>query len=134
MRLYFENPVGRVLEHPHGYALVQYAEGPRDFATFQALLTHTHQLLRRHGWHKILADQRYITTFTAEEQQWVANYWLERSAQDGYELYGAVLVSGERLAHLPPDALADTLHQQSALRYRLFATEDEATAWLLQLP
>jgi hypothetical protein len=134
MRLYFENPVGRLLEHPDGYALVQYTAAPRDFAIFQAFLTHTHHLLRRHGWHKMLADQRHMAPFTEEERQWIGQEWLARSANDGYPLFGAIIIPTDVYARLALDSVMSTMQQNSALTYRLFTTEQEATAWLHQLP
>ncbi|WP_210521355.1 hypothetical protein [Hymenobacter terricola] len=132
MRLYFENPIGRLLEHPDGYALVQYAAGPRDFATFQAFLTHTGQLLRRYGWHKMLADQRAMAPFTEEESHWITNHWLARNASDGYELYGAVVIPSNEYARLALNVVMSTA-QHSSLTYRLFEAEPEATAWLREL-
>ncbi|UOQ96255.1 hypothetical protein MUN81_13460 [Hymenobacter sp. 5317J-9] len=133
MRLYFENPVGRLLEHPDGYALVQYAAGPRDFPTFQAFLTHTSQLLRRHNWHKMLADQRQMSPFTDEERNWIREYWLASSQTDGYELYGAVIIPADVFARLSLNLVMND-SQQSALTYRLFDAEPEAVEWLQQLP
>ena len=134
MRLYFENPVGRLLEHPDGYALVQYTKAPRDFAVFQAFLTHTHHLLRRHGWHKMLADQRQMAPFTEQERQWIGQDWLGRSASDGYALFGAVNIPTDVYSALALNQLIATVQQRSALTYRLFTAEEEATAWLRQLP
>ncbi len=133
MRVYFENPVGRVLEHPDGYALVQYAATPRDLATFQAFLTHTRQLLRRQGWHKLLADQRTMPPFTEEERAWIRDYWLVRSVTEGYELYGAVIIPHDVFARLSLNLVMND-SQQPGLTYRLFEAEAEATAWLRQLP
>ncbi len=71
LRLYFENPVGRLLEQPVGqYVVVQYRSGPRKLPELQAFLTHAGQLLSRQGWHKLLGDQRLMDPFTAEEVQW----------------------------------------------------------------
>ncbi|HEX8659672.1 MAG TPA: hypothetical protein VF690_19170 [Hymenobacter sp.] len=129
MRLYFENPVGRVLEHPDGYAVMRYAAGPRDLATFQALLTHTNHLLRRHGWHQILTDERAMAPFTEEERTWFNEFWLARSASDNYELYGAVIVPQDVFTRLSLNLIMND-SRQSALTYRLFDTEAEAVAWL----
>lgn len=134
MRLYFENPAGRLLEHPDGYALVQYTAAPRNFAVFQAFLTHTHHLLRRRGWHKMLADQRLMPPFTDEERQWIGQDWLARSASEGYALFGAIIIPTDVYARLTQDLAMNPVQQNSALTYRLFTTEDEATAWLRQLP
>ena len=129
MRLYFENPVGRLLEHPDGYALVQYAPGARDFPTYQAFLTHTSQLLRRHGWHKMLADQRQMAPFTDEERNWIREFWLARSENEGYELFGAILVPADVFAQLSLNIIMQD-SQQSALTYRMFDNEPEAVVWL----
>ncbi|MFD2717677.1 hypothetical protein ACFST9_03050 [Hymenobacter monticola] len=131
MRLYFENPVGRLLEHPDGYALVQYAPGVRDFPTYQAFLTHTSQLLRRHGWHKLLADQRQMAPFTDEERNWIREFWLARSEDEGYELFGAILIPADVFAQLSLNMVMND-SQQSALTYRMFANEAEAVEWLQQ--
>ncbi|MBF9223541.1 hypothetical protein [Hymenobacter ruricola] len=133
MRLYFENPVGRLLEHPDGYALVQYAAGARDLPTFQAFLTHTRQLLHRHQWHKMLADQRHMAPYTDEERAWIHEFWLASSASDGYELFGAIVIPADVFARLSLNLVMNDT-QQSALTYRLFDEEAEAVEWLKQLP
>lgn len=133
MRLYFENPVGRLLEHPNDYAVVQYNEGPRDFATLRAFLTHTRHLLRRHNWHRMLADQRHMVPFSVEERDWIGTQWLARSATDGDELFGAILLPGDVFtAH--PDLVSDSVRLQEGLRYRLFEQEAAAASWLLEQP
>ncbi|MBD2767590.1 hypothetical protein IC235_06760 [Hymenobacter sp. BT664] len=131
MRLYFENSVGRVLEHPDGYALVRYAAGQRDFAFFRAFLTHTGHLLRRYGWHQLLADQRATAPFTDEERTWVHEYWRARSERGGDELHSAVILPQGLLNRLSPTLLMND-SQPSALTYRLFEAEAEAVAWLHQ--
>ncbi|MCC3153978.1 hypothetical protein Q3A66_13560 [Hymenobacter sp. BT770] len=133
MRVYYENPIGRLLEHPHGFAVVQYNAGARDFTTFKAFLTHVSQLLRRHGWHKMLADQRDMAPFTEEERTWIGEFWLASSQSDGYELYGAVVIPSDVFARLSVNLVMND-SQHSALTYRLFEGEDEAEAWLRQLP
>ena len=61
LRLYFENPVGCLLEQPAGqYIVVQYRPVPRKLYELQALLTHAGQLLSRQGWHKMLGDHRLM--------------------------------------------------------------------------
>jgi len=129
MRLYFENPIGRLLEHPDGYALVQYAPGVRNFATFQAFLTHTRQLLRRQGWHKMLADQRQMSPYTDEERAWIRDFWLASSQSEGYEMFGAILIPADVFAQLSLNLVMSSA-QQSALTYRMFEHEPEAVEWL----
>ncbi|GAB3334176.1 hypothetical protein GCM10027511_42890 [Hymenobacter humi] len=133
MRIYFENSVGRLIEHPHGYALVQYAAGPRDFTTFQAFLTHTSQLLRRHGWNKMLADQRLLSPFTDEERNWIREFWLARSESIGQALFGAVVIPSDVFARLSLNLVMND-SQHEAFTFRMFEDEAEAVLWLTQLP
>ena len=130
MRLYFENPVGRVLEHPDGYALVQYTGGNRDFATFQAFLTHTGQLLRRQGWHKLVADHRAMQPFSDQERNWLQHHLLASNFGEGNTLYGAILV----LPHLAAQLAQTQTSQIAALAYRVFDDEKVAASWLQHQP
>jgi len=132
LRLYFENPVGRVLEHPDGYAVVQYHAGKRKLHHLQAFLTHTGQLLRRNGWNKLLGDQRLMTPFTEEESAWIVQHWLQASER-GNEVYGAVLVPNDVFARLSVSQVMSEA-KAAALTYRLFDTEEAAQDWLKQLP
>ncbi|MCR5886622.1 hypothetical protein LRS06_02295 [Hymenobacter sp. J193] len=129
MRLYFENPVGRVLEHPDGYALVQYHPGPRKLHHLQAFLTHTVQLLRLRNWDRMLGDQRQMEPFTPEENEWVLGYWLSEENQ-GHRVFGAVLLAEEDFAQLPAEFTRQD-GEAAALTYHLFANEAAATSWLL---
>ncbi|MCC2544837.1 hypothetical protein LJY25_00140 [Hymenobacter sp. BT175] len=131
-RLYFGNPVGRVLEHPDGFAHVIYEPGPRKLHHLQAFLTHTGQLLRSKGWNKMLGDQRLMAPFTEEESKWIVEYWLTR-AEQGAEIYGAVLLPHDVFARLSLNQMMAEA-RAAALTYRLFDNEDNARAWLRQLP
>jgi hypothetical protein len=132
LRIYFENPVGRVLEHSDGYALVQYHPGARKLSDLQAFLTHTSQLLRLRGWHKLLGDQRLMSPYTDEERAWIVDYWLSQANQ-GASVYGAVLVPQDVFARL---AASNLLHdaRAAALTYRTFDDEAAALTWLRQCP
>jgi hypothetical protein len=131
-RLYFGNPVGRVYEHPDGYAHVVYEPGPRKFHHLQAFLTHTGQLMRRHGWNRLLGDQRLMSPFTEEESTWVVNYWLSAAERGTDMVYGAVLLPHDVFARLSVSQVM-TEARAAALTYRLFDTEEAAKAWLRQV-
>lgn len=132
LKLYFENPVGRVLEHPDGYVVFQYHAGKRKLSELQALLTHTRNLLVRNGWHRLLGDQRLMAPFTEEESAWIVDYWLDSSRQGPQGLYGAVLLAHDVFARLSNDQV---MHEAkaAALTYRVFEREEAAVAWLRQL-
>lgn len=125
--LYFENPVGRLYEHPDGYAIMLYKPGLRQLATFQAFLQHLENLLQRHGWNKVLADHRYMTPFTEEEHAFLHENWLQLSHAAGQHMQAALLITAERFAQVPAE-------QQSAqvgtMIYHLFTDVVSATAWL----
>lgn len=131
-KLYFENKVGRLLEHPDGYAIFAYHPGERQLSDLQALLTHTRNLLERNQWHRMLGDQRLMSPFTAEESAWIVDYWLDGSRQRPSGLYAAVLVSPDDFALLPPDQAQQEI-KVAALTYRLFDTLAPAETWLRQL-
>lgn len=131
-KIYFENPAGRVLEHPDGYVIFQYHAGPRKFYHLQALLTHTRNLMERNGWNRLLGDQRLMASFTEEESAWIVEYWLDSSRHGPDGIYGAVLLAHDVFARL---SNAQVMHdaKTAALTYRMFDTEDAAIAWLKQL-
>ncbi|UOQ55408.1 hypothetical protein [Hymenobacter cellulosivorans] len=131
-RLYFENPVGRLLEHPDGYAIVAYNPGKRKLSDMQAFLTHASQLLRNRGWRKMLGDQQQMSPYTEDERTWIQNYWVSRTAQ-GDEIYGAVILPQDVFARLSVNLVMNEA-QESALTYRLFDNEADAKVWLTQLP
>ncbi|MGY2131296.1 hypothetical protein ACW9KT_03655 [Hymenobacter sp. HD11105] len=132
LRIYFENPVGRVLEHSDGYAYVIYNAGPRKLDHLKSFLTHTSQLLQRRGWHKLLGDQRLMAPFTEEERLWIVDYWISSTAA-GSQIYGAVLIPEDVFARLSVSQMMGEA-REAAMTYRLFESETDAAAWLRQLP
>lgn len=132
--IYFENPVGYILEHPAGYAVVQYKPGERRFDEFRAFLTHVGELLRRRGWHRLLGDQRHMARFTPDESAWVQQHWLSPHSGRPEGLLTAILLPRDAFASL---AVSQALMEAkvSVLTYRFF-DEDEtpaAEAWLRQV-
>lgn len=98
---YFENSVGRLLEHPAGqYISVEYRTGPRQISELQAFLAHAGQLLARWGWDKLLGQQEMMTAFTPEEIEWVTGYWRTKAQQRTDMLYGALLLPHDVFASL----------------------------------
>lgn len=125
-RIYFENLVGSLLEHPDGYAIIQYNAGKRALSDLQAFLTHASQLLRTRNWSKILADQTAMAPYTEEESAWVKQYWLARSDRP---IYGAIVLPEDVFARLSVNNLVSDA-QEAALTYRVFDNTIDAAAWL----
>jgi hypothetical protein len=130
-RLYFENAAGRVLEHPDGYALIQYRSGPREMHLLQAFLTHAGQLLHLRGWHRLLSDHRVMTPLTADEGAWILGYWLTRQTEGGGLITGAGVFPAEQVARMPAEQVDQEAHLPG-LTFRMFADENQAAAWLRQ--
>jgi len=126
--LYFQNPVGRLLEHPQGYAVVEYQPGPRQLSDLQGLLAQLVRLLTQRGWDRVLADQRLMQPYTPEESEWIRANWLTR----GVIFRGAILLPHDVFARL---ASSQLVHEAKAanLSYRLFEEPAAALAWLLEL-
>jgi hypothetical protein len=130
--IYFENPVATLREHPDGYVVFEYHPGPRNFAEFQAVLTHTGNLLRRKQWHKVLGDQRLMTPFTEQETTWITSYWLDHTRHRSGGIYAAVLLANDVFARLAATQLRHEA-KAAALTYRLFEDETAAAAWLREV-
>ena len=124
--LYFQNPVARLLEHPQGYAVVEYRPGPRQLSDLQGLLAQLVRLLTQRGWDKVLADQRLMQPYTPEESEWIRANWLTR----GVVFRGAILLPHDVFARL---ASSQLVHEAKAanLSYRLFEEQAAAEVWLL---
>lgn len=101
LHTYFENSVGRLLEHPADhYIVVEYRVGPRQLSELQDFLTHAGQLLAHRGWDKLLSHQGLMSTFTPEEVEWVTGYWRTKEQHQTAMLYGALLLPHEVFALL----------------------------------
>lgn len=131
-RLYFENAVGRLSEHPNGYALVQYKAGSRVLSDFQSFHTHLGHLLRRRGWFKMLADQRQMAPFTEEEQSWIQDQWLAESQAIDHDMVAAVLLPDDVFARLSANQVINDA-REGALAYHVFLDEMEAALWLSRM-
>lgn len=132
LRIYFENAVGKLLEHPDGYAVVQYKPGKRKYDELLAFLTHVGTLLQARGWYKILGDQRDMTAFTEEERQWITDNWLKNAGSRSRPVYAAVLLAHDVFARLSMN-LVMTEAKETAMTYRLFEEGDAAVQWLQQV-
>lgn len=128
LSLYFQNAAGRLLEHPHGCAVVEYQPGPRQLPALQELLGQVASLLTQRRWRKVLADQRLMQPFTPEESEWIRANWLTR----GITFHGAILLPHNVFARL---ASSQLVHDAKAnnLSYRLFEDLAAAEAWLRKL-
>ncbi|GAA4508388.1 hypothetical protein GCM10023172_40400 [Hymenobacter ginsengisoli] len=123
--VYFQNAVARLLEHPHGYAVVEYQPGPRQLPDLQGLLAQLAQLLTQRRWNRVLADQRNMQPYSPEESDWIRDHWLTR----GTTFHGAVLLPHDVFARLTSSQLV--LEAKAAsLSYRLFDDQADAEAWL----
>ena len=101
LRTYFENSVGRLLEHvATEHIMVEYHSGPRQLSELQAFLTHAGQLLAYRGWDKLLEQHGSMEDFSPEEVAWVTDYWRTKKQQRTDMLYGALLLPHDVFAHL----------------------------------
>jgi hypothetical protein len=104
----------------------------RTLADTQGLLTHLSSALQQHGWHKVLANQTQMPSFSPAEQQWISQEWLPRAVQEGGYRYGAIVVSTDTYARLAT-AFITTNVGGLPLRYRSFDDAAQAIVWLSQL-
>lgn len=131
--VYFENAVGRLAEHAHGYALLRYHPGKRHPADFQAFLTHLGHLLHRRGWHKVLTDQRALSPFTEPERSWIREQWMNPRPGVRRETVAAVLLPHDVFARLSTNLVMQDARDGN-LVYHIFEDEVAAGQWLRQVP
>lgn len=98
-RLYFKNALGRILEHPNGYAWLRYQPNQWALSDVQGFLTHTSRLLQRYGWHRMLSDQRLLLPFTEDERLLILDYWQTRHLAYG-PVTGTVVLSQDVFTRL----------------------------------
>jgi hypothetical protein len=100
LRTYFENPVGRLLEHPvEQYIQVEYLTGPREVGELQAFLNHAGALLAQRGWDKLQHHEGKMAALTPEETTLLVDYWSTQT-HSPTDLYGAMLLPHEVFAQL----------------------------------
>jgi hypothetical protein len=100
LHTYFENPVGRVLEHPiEHYIHVEYHTGPRQIGELQAFLNHAGELLAQRGWDKLTHHEGRMAALTSDEVRMIAEYWSTQK-HSPTDLYGAMLLPHEVFAQL----------------------------------
>lgn len=100
LRTYFENPVGRLLEHPvEQYIQVEYCTGPRQVGELQAFLNQAGKLLAQRGWDKLQYHEGSMAALTPEEIAVIANYWSTQK-HSPTDLYAAMLLPHEVFAQL----------------------------------
>ncbi|WBO85990.1 hypothetical protein [Hymenobacter yonginensis] len=130
--VYFENAVGRILEHPEGYAWVIYKDTRRGITEFRALLTHLGQLLLRRGWSRILVDMHLIQPLSEPEKQFLVDEWYSRKIARPEHVCVAYLAAQDAVSRL-------SIHQIQAEARKentsdAFQTLAEAQAYLLTCP
>jgi hypothetical protein len=100
LHTYFENAVGRLLEHPvERYITVEYHTGPRQLGELQAFLSHAGQLLAQHGWDELRSAKGMMAAFTADELVWIIDYWSTKTHRPT-DLYSAMLLPHDVFARL----------------------------------
>lgn len=127
----FQNPAGQLTADPAGFLRMDWSGAERTLADTQGLLTHLARALQQHGWHKVLANQTLMPSFSPAEQQWISHEWMPGAVQSGYR-YGAIVVSTNTYARLAT-AFITTNVGGLPLRYRSFDDAAQATTWLLQV-
>lgn len=100
LRTYFENQVGKLLEHPvEHYIHVEYATGSRQMGELQAFLHKAGELLAQRGWDKLRHHEGSMAALTPEEITVMTAYWATQK-HSPTDLYGAMLLPHEVFAQL----------------------------------
>ncbi len=129
-QVYYENPVGRAVDDPMGFARLTYQAGQRSHGSFIALLGEVRRLMaeRKDGY--LLVDQRLMSPFTPDEQGYVIQQWLPRLVADAGYRFGAILVAQDVFARLATATVVAAV-RDLPITYQFFEQESEAVTWLI---
>jgi hypothetical protein len=128
--VYFENAIGRITEHPEGYAFVLYHDVPRQLFELRALLTHLGQLLLRRGWHRILVDMHLIKPLSEAEKALVTKEWYGRQIARPEQVCTAFCIAADVIARLSVHEVQIEARKQQN-ESNAFPSLEEARAFLL---
>jgi hypothetical protein len=130
--IYFENAVGRILEHPEGYAWVLYKETPRSITELRSLLTHLGHLLLRRQWRRILVDMHLIQPLSEPEKQFLIDEWYSRKIARPQQLCVAYIAARDAIARLSIHQIQPEARKENTSD--AFQTLPEAQAYMLTCP
>ena len=79
----------------------------------------------------MLVDQRAMTPFNPNEQDWMTNEWLPRAVQESGYRFGAIMVANNVFTRIVTNQFI-MASRGLAHTYRTFEVEEAAVAWLLE--
>jgi hypothetical protein len=98
---------------------------------FRNILDAGADLLRKHGAHKWLSDDRENSTLSQEDTEWSINNWFPRAKGAGWKFW-ALVVPPDMMARMNLKEFVDTYHEQG-LRTMVFTKPEDAMEWIEKL-
>ncbi len=99
--------------------------------SFRNVLMTGLRLMREHGAHKWLSDDRNNSILSAEDSAWSQDYWLPRAFKAGWK-YWALLPPAKARGQVNMQRLMEYIGESRKVTIELFSDPDEAWRWLAQ--
>jgi hypothetical protein len=126
--LYYRNALGAITYDPRGFVVLEWADAPITPAELQSLYAHTLQALRHHNTCKLLTVQTHRQPLPEADQQWIAEQWIPQAIADCAYSHCAIVEAAQAAHRAGARAVGTRIG--SAVAFRYFATQDQASDWL----
>ncbi|SFQ35204.1 hypothetical protein [Hymenobacter arizonensis] len=130
--IYFQNAIGRIVEHPNGYAFVQYHRAKWDVALLRVLLVHLGELLLSRGWSRILVNLQFIEPLSNVEKEFLVAEWYSCKIPRPVSVVTAYVLADNVFARLAIHELQEVARKNNLSQS--FGKLEEAEAYLAGLP
>jgi hypothetical protein len=127
-----ENEYGILMYYPDLKIVHHVFRKPIGGKAFQEILNGGLDVFRQKGAYKWLSDDRNNSVFAPEDAAWVFDVWVPQVMQTGWK-YWALLVPDTTKARQDMAQFINGFYEQG-VRVMLFATTEEALAWLSAQP
>ncbi len=127
-----ENEYARMWYYPKpGIVHHQFLQ-PISGEAFQSVLLTGLRMLKKHGAHKWLSDDRLNSILSAEDSAWSQDFWLPQAAQAGWK-YWALLPPDKSRGQINMQRLTDYIVERYKVILQTFSDPDLAWQWLAHL-
>jgi hypothetical protein len=123
-----DNEFATLVYHPEEKIVHHTFHKPIGGDAFRTVLKSGVALLREHGAHKWLSDDRENSALSDEDTQWSINEWFPSAKEAGWKYWALVM---------PPDVIARINlsefvfnYSQQGVRVSVFNSPDKAMTWL----